>query len=420
MGKKWRAYPGSIRLLAIAAVISSTGMACIWPLVTIYISDHLGKSLTVAGLMLMLNQGAFLGGSVLGGLLFDRWGKIRTLVIASIGVILISIGLAVTENFTAYAVLLLLHGLFYGMSSPVINAFAVVLWPQGGRKGINMIYVAQNAGVAAGAALGGVLASVSFSWTFLGNSMLQVIALLLFTIGLPRYIRQGAVNTGQMAVQGQGESAEQTDIDRPFLSRKAIWGALLLLCAGLLMSWIVYSQWTTVLSSYMQSLGISLNQYSLLWTLNGALILLGQPLISWVIRRFARTLIAQMLLGSYIFALSMLILTQTTVYAGFFLAMFVMTLGEMLVWPAVPTVAAQFTPPGKEGFIQGLVTGTSSAGRMLGPLCGAMVFQAYSASGLLYTMTMLALMSVGFFALHHRIVKRSSKPQPPVTVVGKM
>jgi MFS family permease len=418
MGKKWKSYPSSIRLLAIAAVISSTGMACIWPLVTIYISDHLGKSLTVAGLLLLLNQGAFLGGSVIGGVLFDRWGKIRTLVIASLGVIGISIGLAWTENFTIYTVLLLLHGLFYGMSSPVINAFAVVLWPQGGRKGINMIYIAQNAGVAAGSALGGILASVSFSWTFLGNAVLQGIALSLFVVGLPRYIQQEAA-TSPLA-EGIAESAEREEEARPILTHKAMLGAMLLLCAGLLMSWIVYSQWTTVLSSYMQSLGISLHQYSLLWTLNGALILLGQPLISWVIRRFARTLIAQMLLGSYIFALSMLILTQTTAYAGFFLAMFVMTLGEMLVWPAVPTVAAQLTPAGREGFVQGLVTGTGSAGRMLGPLCGAMLFQTYSAQGMLYTMMILALLSVGFFALHHTIVKRSRKPHPPAAAVGKM
>lgn len=417
MMAKWRAYPGSIRLLAIAAVISSTGMACIWPLVTVYIHDHLGKSLTVAGLLLMLNQGAFLVGSVIGGVLFDRWGKIRTLTIASLGIIFVSMGLAVTENFPAYTMLLLVNGLFYGMLSPVINALAFVLWPEGGRKGLNMVYVAQNAGVAAGAALGGMLASVSFAWTFWGNAVIQAVALLFFTLFLPRFVQAAMIQT---QAAGEQRSEKELKAERPVLPRKAIWAAMLLLCMGLLISWIVYSQWTTVLSSYMQSLGISLRQYSLLWTLNGGLILLGQPLISWVIRRFARTLIAQMLLGSYVFALSMLILTQTTAYAGFFLAMLVMTLGEMLVWPAVPTVAAQFAPAGQEGFIQGLVTGTGSAGRMLGPLFGALVFQAYHAPGLLYTMTGLALLSVGFFALHHMIVKRSGKPHPPVTAVGKM
>ncbi|CAM3334228.1 MFS transporter [Brevibacillus invocatus] len=418
MMEKWRSYPGSIRLMAIAAVISSTGMACIWPLVTIYIHDHLGKPLTVAGFLLMLNQGAFLVGSVIGGMMFDRWGKLRTLVIASSGIIGISVALGLTQDFTMYTILLLLNGLFYGMLSPVINALAVVLWPQGGRKGLNMIYVAQNAGVAAGAALGGLLASVSFAWTFFGNAITQSVALILFVLILPRYLNHSAMQ--QTVAEEQQSTSGEAAIGRLQVSRQTVWIALLLLCAGLLISWIVYVQWTTVLSSYMQSLGISLKQYSLLWTLNGALILFGQPLISWVIRRFAKTLISQMLLGSYVFALSMLILTQTTAYAGFFAAMFIMTLGEMLVWPAVPTVAAQFTPAGQEGFIQGLVTGTGSAGRMLGPLLGAVLFQEYSAQGLLYIMTGLALVSVGFFALHHQFVKRSNKPLTPKPVAGKM
>jgi len=420
MIEKWKSYPGSIRLLAIAAVISSTGMACIWPLVTIYIHDHLGKPLTVAGFLLLLNQGAFLVGSVFGGMMFDRWGKLRTLVIASTGIITVSVGLGVTQDFTMYTILLLLNGLFYGMLSPVINALAVVLWPQGGRKGINMIYVAQNAGVAAGAALGGLLATVSFAWTFYGCAITQIVALLLFVTILPRYLKENLTVPLAAAEETATTGTLQASVSASGMSRQFVWTALLLLCSGLLISWIVYVQWTTVLSSYMQSLGISLRQYSFLWTLNGALILFGQPLIAWVIRRFAKTLISQMLLGAYVFALSMLILTQTTAYAGFFAAMFIMTLGEMLMWPAVPTVAAQFTPAGQEGFIQGLVTGTGSAGRMLGPLLGAFLFQEYSAQGLLYIMTGLALVSVGFFVLHHQFVKRGKKPLSPTPLAGKM
>ncbi|KZE52414.1 sugar phosphate permease [Brevibacillus parabrevis] len=417
MRQKWESYPSSIRLLAVAAIIFSTGMACIWPLVTIYIHDYLGKPLPVAGFLLLLNQGAFLIGSITGGMLFDRWGRMRTIIIGSIGIILITIGLGLTHDFTVYTILLLLNGLFYGTLSPVMNALAVVLWPEGGRKGINMIYVALNAGVAAGSALGGLLASVSFSWTFFGNALTQMIVLAIFVIFLPRHLK--AAENRPLPASSDGEAdASKTDAVGQLGShgagelqptRKVVWGALLFLCSGLLISWIVYVQWTTVLSTYMQSLGISLRQYSLLWTLNGGLILFGQPLIAWVIRRFARTLKAQMLLGSYVFALSMLILSQSTSYAGFVAAMFIMTLGEMLVWPAVPAVAAQITPAGREGFIQGLIAGTGSAGRMLGPLLGAIIFQHFQAQGLLYIMAGLALLSVAFFAFHTTFLNRRQK-----------
>lgn len=41
------------------------------------------------------------------------------------------------------------------------------------------------------------------------------------------------------------------------------------------------------------------------------------------------------------------------------------TLGEMLVWPAVPTAAAQMAPTGQEGRYQEWVASATWAGRMV-------------------------------------------------------
>jgi hypothetical protein len=42
-------------------IVNVTGSSFLWPLNTIYIHDHLGKSLSVAGVVLMLNAAAFKG-----------------------------------------------------------------------------------------------------------------------------------------------------------------------------------------------------------------------------------------------------------------------------------------------------------------------------------------------------------------------
>lgn len=446
MSRLWNSYPRSIRLLAIAAVIHSTGMACIWPLVTIYIHDFLGKSLAVAGGVLMLNQGAYLVGSVIGGMLFDRWGKMLTLSAATAGAVVVAIGLGFTTDFTVYTILLPLNGFFSGIMFPVLNALIGLLWPEGGRKGLNMVYVALNVGGAIGSGAAGILASISFAWTFFGNGGLQVLVLVVFLVlnrsydlekGRPRDNARAAEAAGgegaaeavrQMPAAAAGQTSTAaigqtpaaagkkepaaaptaTTVAHPEIAaaKSVAWVALAILSAGLLVCWVIYVQWTTVLSAYMQTLGITLKQYSLLWTLNGALILLGQPLISWVIRHFARSLRAQMLLGGYLFSLSMLILSQTTVYAGFFAAMFIITLGEMLVWPAVPTIAAELAPAGREGLIQGLIGGVGSAGRMIGPLLGAVTFEALAAKGMFYAMAALALLAVLFFAVYASFIKR--------------
>ena len=61
---------------------------------------------------------------------------------------------------------------------------------------------------------------------------------------------------------------------------------------------VTYIQWQTTVSMYVQSAGISLSSYSVLWTVNGLVIVLLQPLLSWCIRRYAWTLQVQILIGA--------------------------------------------------------------------------------------------------------------------------
>lgn len=61
--------PKSLWFLIIGMLVNVTGASFLWPLNTIYINEHLGKSLSVAGVVLMLNSAA----SVVGNLLGERF-----------------------------------------------------------------------------------------------------------------------------------------------------------------------------------------------------------------------------------------------------------------------------------------------------------------------------------------------------------
>ena len=78
----------------------------------------------------------------------------------------------------------------------------------------------------------------------------------------------------------------------------------------------------------------------------------------------------QMLIGFVIFIISFLIVGQADMFAGFLAAMIILTVGEMLIWPAVPTIADKLAPKGREGFFQGIINSTATGGRMIGPLLG--------------------------------------------------
>ncbi|MCY8136390.1 MFS transporter, partial [Bacillus spizizenii] len=81
------------------------------------------------------------------------------------------------------------------------------------------------------------------------------------------------------------KDASQTSVlDYDAVNNKAKFAALIILSSGYVLGWLAYSQWSTTIASYTQSIGISLSLYSVLWTVNGILIVLGQPLVSFVVK----------------------------------------------------------------------------------------------------------------------------------------
>ena len=65
-----------------------------------------------------------------------------------------------------------------------------------------------------------------------------------------------------------------------------------------------YIQWETTIASFTQSINISMSQYSVLWTINGIMILVAQPLIRPII--VMGNLKHQMFVGILIFMSSYL------------------------------------------------------------------------------------------------------------------
>ncbi|MGG5252610.1 MDR family MFS transporter [Neobacillus sp. SM06] len=371
--------PRAVWLLVIGMAVNVTGNSFLWPLNTIYIHDSLGKSLSVAGIVLMLNSAASVLGNLVGGSLFDRIGGYRSILLG-IGIALLAlIGLTLWHGWPQYVVFLIIIGFGTGIIFPAMYAMAGSVWEEGGRKAFNAIYVAQNLGVAIGSSLGGIVADYSFQYIFLSNTLLYIVFLLIAVFGYKG-----------MSVQA-GKRTASKPAKLSFKNNRNL-RALIILSIGYLLCWVAYVQWSTTIAAYTQQINISLTQYSLLWTLNGAFIVLGQPVIQLFIKHFAKTLKIQMMAGIFIFILSFLVASFADAFAGFVAGMVILTIGEMFVWPAVPTVAFDLSPKGREGFYQGIVNSTATGGRMVGPLLGGMLVD-------LYGMSMLFLVLIGLFIL---------------------
>ncbi|MGM0862349.1 MAG: MDR family MFS transporter [Bacillota bacterium] len=380
--------PRALKILVIGMFMNVTGASFLWPLNTIYIHNHLGKSLTVAGLVLMLNSGASVVGNLCGGVLFDKIGGYKTIMLGIVITLVSLLGLIFFHQWPYYIWLLTIVGFGSGVVFPASYAMAGSIWPEGGRKAFNAIYVAQNAGVAVGSALGGAVAAFSFTYVFMANAMLYAVFFFIVYFGFRNI---------------QSKQAAQTSIlDFEPVSSRASFTALMILSSGYVLGWVAYSQWSTTIASHTQSIGMSLSLYSVLWTVNGILIVLGQPLVGFLVKKWAESLKAQMVIGFVIFIMSYGILLAAKQFHMFLAAMIILTIGEMLVWPAVPTIANKLAPKGKEGFYQGFVNSAATGGRMIGPLIGGVLVDKYGIHVLIIALMVLLLASIVTTVIYDR------------------
>ncbi|GLI85590.1 MFS transporter [Rossellomorea marisflavi] len=391
--------PRSLWLLIIGMMVNVTGSSFLWPLNTIYLHDHLGKTLSMAGIVLMLNAGASVAGNLIGGFLFDKMGGYRSILLGILITLTALGGMNLWHGWPHYVVFLTIVGFGSGIVFPSMYAMAGSVWPAGGRKAFNAVYVAQNIGVAVGASLGGLVASFSFNYIFLANFLMYIVFFLIALFGYKKISAQ---------VSGHTSVIQES---RPIRDRSKL-TALLLICGAYLLCWVGYVQWQSTIASYTQEINISLKQYSFLWTINGALIVLAQPLLSRVIKRFENNLKIQIMIGTVIFMLSFAVAAFADQFMWFVAAMIILTVGEMLIWPAVPTIANSLAPKGREGFYQGIVNSTATGGRMIGPLIGGLMVDMFSMQILFVILIAFYIAAMILSSIYDRPLKRKE----PVTI----
>lgn len=377
--------PRSVWWLVIGMALNITGSSFLWPLNTIYMKEELGKSLTIAAIVLMVNSFGMVVGNLLGGSLFDKLGGYRTIMIGTVTCLISTTLLNFFHGWPWYAIWLVLLGFGGGMIVPAIYAMAGAVWPNGGRTTFNAIYLAQNIGVATGAAMGGFVAELSFNYIFLANLIM--------------YVLFGIVAITQFNLEYHAKIRTPDSLDIHSKENKKRFIALLLLCVMFAICWIAYIQWETTIASFTQELNISMSQYSILWTVNGIMILVAQPLIRPAIILLKGNLKYQMLVGILIFMLSFFVTSFAEQFTVFLIGMIILTFGEMFVWPAVPTIANYLAPEEKQGQYQGVVNSASTVGKAFGPLIGGVLVDTFNMSAMFIGIMFLLIVGIIFLSI---------------------
>ena len=375
----------AMKWLFLGSLITNTGISLIWPLTTIYMHEYLGESLTVAGIVLFLNSMFMVVGNSLGGWLFDHWQPYGT-ILAGIGLNLGATALLIFfHGWPAYPLLLVVSGFGSGVTATAINSYATRIRDKRPSVVFNVLYFTSNLGLVIGTLI------VGFVLPY-GIAMVFALAAGLFAIFLVVALWHYRIEKVTITASAKQVTQEGRNPARP---------RLVMLMVTLFVTWLMYEQWQSNISAFMLSEGLTIKDYSFLWTINALLIVLFQPILTAFDRWLLKHIRLRLVVGFILFAGSFLILLNGSgAYLTFIIAMIVLTVGEVLALPAVSTYVTLFTPLVQQGRYQGLIQGFASAGRALGPLLGAMIIEGTSSYRLLFvSATGLILLAALGFAL---------------------
>ncbi|MCL6457672.1 MAG: MFS transporter [Gorillibacterium sp.] len=393
-------YPKEVKVFLVASLINATGSALMWPLVSMFVFDELGRSMSDAGLVILVQAVGGIIGQLLGGALYHKVG-VKRLIVGALGMNALGLFMlpVVSHSWYAFMAMMALIGLFNALSMPAIQSFIGFRFAKKRVELFNVIYVANNIGVAIGTALSGFLADVSYSLSFVLNGVTSAVFAVFFLLYLKKIDDETTTKHTVASAHSVTPGASHWLLMRNYRLYLYMALAALLLHLG-------NSLWNTGVSPYIISVGMPKSSYGFLWTLNGILIFAAQPVISLIKRFIAKSLSAQMIVSSFFYAGGYIVILALHSYPGMVFAMVLITFGEMLISPVMPAYLSEHG--GKNApFYIGLTGGIGSAGRVVGPFLmgtlydnGGLIPVAWLAMG-------TALLSAGFYLIHSR-VNRSS------------
>jgi predicted MFS family arabinose efflux permease len=365
-----------------ATLLLNAAAACMWPLTTVYMHDQLHQTLTLAGIALLGMSLCMILGNWLGGWLFDNWSPFLSGIVGTLCSFIPMTLLIFFHGWPVFGIMLLFIGLGDGIVMTVVNSFAATVKSVESRKVFNYLYIGMNLGVVIGTLMVGVLMKHGVTLVF-GVAALSYLALLLIFL----FDFRAKIEKKTYAhAKGPAKPAQLN----------LIW----LISALVFALYMSYSLWESVISVHMTGLGISFEKYSLLWTLNGLMIVFGQPIVNRLAADFK--LSSQIWVGTLVFILSFLLLVFAKSYAMFVITMVILTLGEMTGFPGIPAWIDGLAGDNDKGKFQGIYNMAISFGRAVGPLYGGMIIEYGSYQSLFWSVTALMLVALGAVLLCNR------------------
>jgi len=391
--------------------VSTVGASMIWPFLMIYVSGKLHLPLTDVAFLLTINAATgFVSSFFIAGPLTDRVGRKGVMVVSLMVNGLYYVLMAQAETLSAFRWLMVLSGAFNPLYRVGGDAMLADLIPPEKRPdAYALLRLSNNVGVAIGPAAGGFIASASYSIAFgLGAVGMCAYGLLLAILAretLPE--RPASLRPAAGWLASQSMLVEllrgywRIIRDLPFIS---FTGAFTLNWMTAVLMWVLMGVYAK------QNFGVPENQYGWIPTTNAMMVVLFQVLITARTKRYPPLWV--MALGALFYALGAGSVSLAVGYWGFWSAMVIMTLGELILVPTSSTYVANLAPVDMRGRYMSIYGLTWPIAQGIAPVIGGFLNDHYGPVTIWYGGMAIGLFSALAFAVLARCAPGPVSFQP--------
>lgn len=402
--KIYHEFPRPFWMLIGATFIDRVGEALMFPFLTLYVTQKFEVGMTQVGILFSIFAISNLIGSILGGALTDKLGRRTMLLFGLVFSSLSALSMGLVNTIGAFYGLAALVGLLASTGGPAQQAMVADLLPVKQRaQGYGLLRVAANLAIAIGPMIGGLLASYSFLWLFIGDAVGSLItAVLVYTI-IPETKPESASGEAEPSLAGSIGGYGKALHDSFFMT-------FILMC--ILMT-TVYIQMNSSLAVYLRDEhGVTTQQFGYLISLNAGMVVLFQ---FWITRRITgRPPLLMMAAGTVLYAVGFALYGFVSAYAMFLAAMAIITVGEMLVSPTAQALVARLAPEDMRGRYMAMYGFSWTIPTALGPLAAGLIMDNYNPVWLWVACGILAMVAaLGFLWMHKGARKRLESAIPP-------
>lgn len=377
-------------VISTASSIRSIGFGASWPFMALFFNQQLGIPTVVVGVMFTILALVSTIYSLIGGTLSDSLGRKRIILLGSAyGIVMYSLISFFIFNFISLLLVAELF-IFSAVSGSLVFPSASALVsdvskPEDRMISYSLYRIMANLGWAIGPLTGSYIQAFGMQYIFLMLTLASVAQFLIVFF----FVKEAPKK------RESGKRMIKIAYDR----------YLLMFSAGTFFTIMLASQFSVTLPLYaVKAVGLQEYQLGYIYAINGAVVVLGQYPMSFIMRKLND--VYTFITGSALYSIGYFLVGISSTALFLYMTMIVITAGENLTSPTMNSVVSRIAPSGKTGSYMGFLSMVNSSGRAIGPSIGSLFLSIYLYDGL---KTWLSLSMFGGIAIAFMLMFLSMK-----------